>query len=153
MHPSAKTDLESKVSGRSKTHYGLVLSPDFLTPKDPFCICVVSSLSQNMGRGSGDPLILYSDRVLPLFILAMTILSNCLKERNTTHLLCFCCYFHFRGQTGGWSPPISSLRKCKQEACCKCLTWNPSISCLGRREFCSRKGEGKKRDQGSTVVQ
>ena len=83
----------------------------------------------------------------------MTIISNCLKERNTTHLLCFCCYFHFRGQTGGWSPPISSLRKCKQEACCKCLTWNPSISCLGRREFCSRKGEGNKRDQGSTVVQ
>ena len=30
-------------------------------------MCVVSSLSQNMGRGSGDPLILYSNRVLPPF--------------------------------------------------------------------------------------
>ena len=152
MHPSAKIDLESKASGRSKTHYGLALSPDFLTPKDPFRIHSVSSLSQNMGRESGDPLILYSNRVLPLFIFAMTIISNCLKERSTTHLFCFCCYFHFRGQIGGWSPPISYLRKCKQEACCKCLTWNPSISCLWR-EFCSRKGEGKKRDQGHTVVQ
>ena len=28
--------------------------------------------------------------------------------------------------------PVSviSIRKCKQEAPCKCLTWNPSISCL-----------------------
>ena len=100
MHPSAKTDLEVNASGKIKMRYGLALSPDFLTPKDPFRIHAVSSLSQNMGRESGDPLILYSNRVLPLFIFAMTIISNCLKERSTTHLFCFCCYFHFRGQTG-----------------------------------------------------
>ena len=29
MYPSAKMDLEVKASGRSKTHYGLKLSPDF----------------------------------------------------------------------------------------------------------------------------
>ena len=29
MHLSARTDLEVKASGRSKTHYGLALPPEF----------------------------------------------------------------------------------------------------------------------------
>ena len=45
MHLSARMDLEVKASGRSKAHYGLVLSLDFLTHKEPFCACVVSPLS------------------------------------------------------------------------------------------------------------
>ena len=46
MHLSAKMDLKVKASGRSKAHYGLVLSLDILTHKEPFCACVVSPLSQ-----------------------------------------------------------------------------------------------------------
>ena len=47
-------NLGVKASGRSKTQYGLALSPDFFTPKEPFCACVVSPLSQK--KGSGDHL-------------------------------------------------------------------------------------------------
>ena len=43
-YPSPKMDLEVKASGRSRTHYGLVLS--LLTHKGPFYVCVVSPLSQ-----------------------------------------------------------------------------------------------------------
>ena len=49
--------------------------PDFWPPrslfasKEPFCTCVGSPLSQK--RGSEDPIILYSNRVLPLFVLAL----------------------------------------------------------------------------------
>ena len=32
MHLSAKMELDTKVSGRSKIHYGLMLSPDLLSP-------------------------------------------------------------------------------------------------------------------------
>ena len=52
----------SKWSGRSKNHYGLALSR-LLASKEPFCACVGSPLSQK--RGSEDPIILYSNRVLP----------------------------------------------------------------------------------------
>ena len=38
---------------------------------------------------------------LPIFVFAMTITSRCLQEANTGYLPCFCCCFHFRGQTGG----------------------------------------------------
>ena len=63
MHLSARMDLKVKASGRSKAHYVLVLSLDFLTHKEPFCACVASPLSEK--RGQGEPLILYSHRVLP----------------------------------------------------------------------------------------
>ena len=43
-YPSPKMDLKVKASGRSRTHYGLVLS--LLTHKEPFYACVVSPLSQ-----------------------------------------------------------------------------------------------------------
>ena len=88
-HTLAKMDLEVKASGRSKAHYGLELSSDFW-PKEPFCACVVFSL------------ILHSDRVLPLLVLAKIIPWRCLQETKTGYLLCFCCYFNFWEQTGGW---------------------------------------------------
>ena len=50
MYPSAKMDLEVKASGRSKTHYGLELSPDFWLQGALVHTCSIS-------------LILYSDRV------------------------------------------------------------------------------------------
>ena len=50
MYPSAKMDLEVKASGRSKTHYGLKLSPDFWLQG---ALVHMYSIS----------LILYSDRV------------------------------------------------------------------------------------------
>lgn len=34
LHLSAKMDLQLKASGRSKTHYGLALSPDFRPPRN-----------------------------------------------------------------------------------------------------------------------
>ena len=40
-------------------------------------------------------LILYSQRFLPLFVLAMIIPLRCLQETKTDYLPCFCCYFHF----------------------------------------------------------
>ena len=52
-HPSAKMDLEVKASGRSKTHYGLELSPDFWLQGAFLHECSVS-------------LTLYSDKVFPL---------------------------------------------------------------------------------------
>ena len=61
-HRSAKMDLKVEASGRSKNHYGLALSR-LLASKEPFCACVGSPLSQK--RGSEDPIILYSNRVLP----------------------------------------------------------------------------------------
>ena len=33
--------------------------------------------------------------------IAMTITLRGLQETNTGYSLCFCCYFHFRGQIGG----------------------------------------------------
>ena len=50
--------------------------------------------------GTGDPLILYSNRVSPLWVFTVTITLRCLQETNTGYFPCFCCYFHFGGQTG-----------------------------------------------------
>ena len=58
---------------------------------------------------SRDSVILYSNRVLPLFFLVvtitlttvMTITLRCLQETKTGCLPCFCCSFHFGGKTGG----------------------------------------------------
>ena len=69
--------------------------PSLLTHKD-LCMCSVSLVPKR--KESKDSLIRYSNRVLHLFVLAMTITL----ETNTGYLPCFCCYFHFGGQTGGW---------------------------------------------------
>ena len=84
-----------------------------------FLAFVVSHLTP---KGEGvDPLILYSIRVLPLFVLAMivtlttamTITLRCLQEKNLAiYSVC------------------ASISEGKQETDCKCLNWSPSISCL-----------------------
>ena len=60
-HISANMDLNAKASGRSKIDCGLALAPDFLTPEESFCSCVMSPLPQ--GGGICDLLILYSNKV------------------------------------------------------------------------------------------
>ena len=74
-------------------------------PFDPqgdfLCMSNISLVSKE--GGSGDPSIFYSNRVLSLFVLAMTVTLRCLQETGTDYLSCFCCYFHFRAnqQTEG----------------------------------------------------
>ena len=150
-----------KASGRSKTHHGLALSADFLTPKEPFCTCVVSPESRGRGwrsgRERGDHLILYPNRIFPLFVPAVAVILRCLQEIKPGCLPCLSCYFYFRWQTGGWLlmlylEPTHLLsqemqtggwllsihpeahfflhHEMQQEASCKCLICNPSISCL-----------------------
>ena len=51
---------------------------------------------------------LYSNKVLPLFILAMTINLRSLQETNTGYLPYFCCYFHFGGQSESESLSVVS---------------------------------------------
>ena len=88
-------DLETKASGRSKTHYGLALSLDF-DPQGAFLSMVVSPLSQKRWeRRSLNHLL----RVLPIFVLAMTLtltiattITLSVYKRNTGYLPCFCCY-------------------------------------------------------------
>ena len=46
-------------------------------------MCSVSRPQSGGGRGNGDPLILYSNRVLPFFVLAMTITLRILQETNS----------------------------------------------------------------------
>ena len=86
-------------------------------------LCMCGSLSCPKREGSGGPLILYLNRVLPLFVLAMTITLiivmtitlKCLQETNTGYLPCSVVTFISDGN---------------QEAACKCLNWSPPVSCL-----------------------
>ena len=60
-------------------------------PQETFCTCVVFPLPQK--GGSGDPLILHSNTVLPLFVpdltitltIPVTITLRCLQEAKTTY--------------------------------------------------------------------
>ena len=96
--------------------------PLIYEPQGAFLHMCSVSLVPKRGK-SEDLLIHYLNRILPLFVLAMTIAltialtvtSRCLQETNNDYLSCFCCYFHFRGQI---------------EGCCKCFNWSPSTSCL-----------------------
>ena len=71
-------------------------------PQGAFLRMCNVSLAARKGGGSGVPLILYSNKVLPLFVLAMTVILRCPQETNPGYLPCFCCYLHFGGQKGGW---------------------------------------------------
>ena len=59
----------------------------------------VSLVPERVAEGSGDPLILYSNRVLPLFVLVMvitltiatTVALRGLQEIKSGSLPCFCC--------------------------------------------------------------
>ena len=61
--------------------------------KEP--LCSVSLVLKRVGRKN--PLILYSNRVLPLFVLAMIISLICLQGTKNGCLPYFCCYFPLRG--------------------------------------------------------
>ena len=74
-------DLETKASGRSKTHYGLALSLDF-DPQGDFLCMVVSPLSQKRWEQRSLNHLL---RVLPIFDLATTLTFSVYK-RNTGYL-------------------------------------------------------------------
>ena len=76
------------------------LWPDFDPQRAFLRVCSVSLVLKE--AGSRDPLILYSNKVLPLFVFPMTITLQCLQEINTGYLPYLCWYFHFGGQTGGW---------------------------------------------------
>ena len=80
-----------KASRRSKTHYGLLLSPEFWPTRSSFAHLEYLPCPRNGGRRN--PVILYSDRVFPLFVLALIItltiaipiFSRCLQETKTFH--------------------------------------------------------------------
>ena len=88
--------------------------PLIYEPQGAFLHMCSGSLVPKRGK-SEDLLIHYLNRILPLFVLAMTLTLRYLQETKTGYLPCFCCYFHFRGQI---------------EGCCKCFNWSPSTSCL-----------------------
>ena len=73
-----------------------------LTHKKPFCECVVCfPCPKRVGGGGRDPLILYSYRLLPpLCPCHDYYLKVFIRDKHW--LFTLCCYFHFRGQTGGW---------------------------------------------------
>ena len=82
-------------------------------PSEPFCTYVVFPLSPK--GGNGDPLILYSKRVLFLFVLAMTVTLGVYKRKTLV--------IH----------PVSAVTSTlegKQEAGCKCLNLSLPISGL-----------------------
>lgn len=87
----AKMDIEVKASGRSKTHQGLKLSSDFWLQR-AFLHTHVKSPYPEKGE-SRDPLIFYSDRVLPLCP-AMIIFLRCLQETKPGCWPCFCNLLH-----------------------------------------------------------
>ena len=112
-HPSAKMDLEVKASGRSKTLYGLELSPDFWHQGALVCL-PYPLLKQGF-------FFFFS----PLFIFAIIIPLRCLQEACTHSLMTIypvsiVTFISESKQEAGckflnWSPPISSLRKFKEE--------------------------------------
>ena len=88
------SDLSTMTCLIRACHYPLTFDPqgDFLH------MCRVSLVPKRRGGGSRDPLILYSNRVLPLFVLAMvitltiatTVTLKCLQEIKSGSLPCFC---------------------------------------------------------------
>ena len=92
------TDL--KAFGRRNSHYGPAFPLTFVSQVALLCMCSVSLVPRR--RGAREPLILYSDRILPLFVLATTIVLRYLQKTKSGYLLCFYCYFHFGEQTEGW---------------------------------------------------
>ena len=106
-HPSAKMDLKVKASGRSKTHYDLVLFLDF-GPQGAF-------------------LSMYSVSLVPKgfahFVLAVTI------TLNTASTITLSVY---KRETLAIYPVaiVTSTWEGKQETDCKCLNWSPFVSGL-----------------------
>ena len=92
--------------------------------KEPFCCTRMFSL------------ILYSDRVLPLFVLAMIIFLRCLQETKTGYLPVSVVTSTSK-RKWGWlyisqlEPTyVASGNEKKRPADCEFPTWSPSISYL-----------------------
>ena len=91
-------DLKTKESGGSKTQYGLALSPDFWPPRSlsGHVQCLLCPKEGNMW-----PL----DLFLKQGLAPLCSCHDCYVKASTgdkAWLSCFCCYFHFGEQTGGW---------------------------------------------------
>ena len=103
MHPSAKMNLKGFWEEPRLTvawHCSSTFDPQgaFLR------MCSVSLVwKEGVGRALNP---LFTQGLCPLFVFAlitaMTITLTCLQKTNTGYLPCFCCYFHFGGQRGGW---------------------------------------------------
>ena len=90
--PWTVQSTESQRVGHNRAAFTFDLQGAFL------CTCNLSLVPRE--GGVEIPLILCSNKVFPLFVLATTITLKCLQETSTGCLPCFCCYFHFRGQIG-----------------------------------------------------
>ena len=84
----------------------LGIIPELLTHKEPFCACVKAPLSQM--AENGDPLILYSNKVLSLFVLTITITLRSLQEAKLAIYSV---------------SVVTSSSEGKQESDCKYLNW------------------------------
>ena len=93
-HPSAKMDLEVKASGRSKTLYGLELSPDFWHQGALVCL-PYPLLKQGFFFFFTPSLYICHNYSLEMFAGGLYTFFN-------DYLPCFYCYFHFWKQTRGW---------------------------------------------------
>ena len=82
MHSSAKMDIKGKVSGKSKTHYGLEFSPDFW-PQGVFLhMCLPCPKSVCVGGGVGGRLNALLKQGFALFVLAMTYLKVFIRDKH-----------------------------------------------------------------------
>ena len=130
----SKMDSSTGAYGMALASHIIGWCPLLFTPKECFCTCEMSAFPQ--GWKIHDVLI-FTQAAFSPSVSPMTIILKCPQETKPGYLPHFYCYFFFKVQIVGckhltWSPPISCLRKCKQEASCKCLAQNPSISWLTR---------------------
>ena len=109
MHPSAKMDLKVKV-WEEQDSLCLSLSLDLRPPRS--LSVRVQCLPCPKREGSRDPLILYSNRILPLSILAMTLNFDYRHDYKRKTLAIY------PGSV------VTSDLEGKQEADYKCFTWS-----------------------------
>lgn len=114
---------QSRKHKKSKIHYGLALSMTF-DPQAAFpCMYSVSLVP----KGGRDSLIFIQTGFASSSVQVTITLKVFTRNKHCGYLPSFCFYFHFRGKQEAdcrclqWSPPISCLRNCKQEASCKCV--------------------------------
>ena len=100
--------------------------PWLLTPKEPFCVCVVPPLPQGDGEWrSLDPLL--KQDFAPLCSCHDGYLTASTRDKAWLFTLSLSLIPFRRANRRlilTWSPPISCLRKGKQEASCKWPAWS-----------------------------
>ena len=97
-------------------HYSLTFDP-----KEPSHACAVSPLFQKK-EGSGDPLILCPNRILPFFVLATTILLRIFtRQRLPIDPVSVVPFWRANRLTVNalTGAHLFCLRKCKEETSCK----------------------------------